>query len=269
MKRSKHNLSHHRLFSGNLGQLIPVGCVEVLPGDSFDHETSFLLRVSPLLAPVMHKVNVRLHHFFVPTRILYPGWEDFITGGSDGQGGSSGAYPYITTPSSPGVAESSLADYLGVPKGLISTQVSALPFRSYAKIFNEFYRDEDLVSAVGLSTGSGSDTTTNTALQSVAWEKDYATSARPWPQKGDPVTIPLSGSAPIIGRSPVSGVGFLAGSTTSDGESFRQTADPRAASNTVVKSTVQPFELKYNRWTLSLEMMIVLASASQATTAHV
>lgn len=197
MKRSKHSLSHYKLLTAQMGKLIPISCFEVLPGDSVQQMSSLLLRTIPLAAPVMHPCTVRVHHWYVPHRLVWDGWEDFITGGADGQGGSSGAFPYITTPASPGVVESSLADYLGIPVGVISRQVSALPFRSYAKIFNEWYRDEDLVTAVGLSTGSGADSTTSTTLQNIAWEKDRFTAARPWPQKGPDVTLPLGTVAPV------------------------------------------------------------------------
>lgn len=197
MKRAKHSLSHYKLFTGLMGKLIPIACFEVLPGDSVQQATSLLMRTIPLNAPVMHPCTVRIHHWYVPHRLCWAGWEDFITGGADGIGGSSGAFPYITTPSSPGVVESSLADYLGIPPGLISTQVSALPFRAYARIFNENYRDEDLVTALVSSTASGSDTTTNTTLASIAWEKDQFTTARPWPQKGPAVTLPLGTRAPV------------------------------------------------------------------------
>lgn len=197
MKRSKHSLSHYKLLTCVMGKLVPIACFEVLPGDSVQQATSLLLRCIPLNAPVMHPVTVRIHHWFVPYRLCWDGWEDFITGGSDGIGGSSGAYPYITTPASPGVVEGSLADHLGIPPGVISTQVSALPFRAYARIFNENYRDEDLVTALVSSTASGSDVTTNTTLQTVAWEKDTFTSARPWPQKGPAVTMPLGTTAPV------------------------------------------------------------------------
>ena len=84
MKRSKHNLSNYKLATTDMGKLIPVQLQEVLPGDTMQLETSALIRVSPMLAPVMHPCTVRFHHWFVPTRILWEDWEDFITGGSDG-----------------------------------------------------------------------------------------------------------------------------------------------------------------------------------------
>lgn len=197
MKRSKHSLSHYKLATAQMGKLYPLACYEVLPGDSVQQATSLFIRFIPLNAPVMHPVTVRIHHWFVPHRLCWAGWEDFITGGADGIGGSSGAYPYITTPTTPGVVESSLSDYLGIPVGLISTQVAAFPFRAYARIFNENYRDPDLVTLLTSSTASGADTTTNTTLQSIAWEKDPFTAARPWPQKGPAVTLPLGTTAPV------------------------------------------------------------------------
>lgn len=195
MRRQKHSLSHYRLFTSDMGELVPVGCYEVLPGDTVQQASSVLLRVSPLLAPVMHPVNVRLHHWYVPHRLIWSGWEDFITGGSDGLGDGT-VFPTITTGAS-GFAVGTLGDYLGIPTGVAVHDVSALPFRSYAKIFNEFYRDQDLVTEATISVASGADTTTSTALKTAAWEKDYFTSARPWAQKGPAVTLPLGTLAPV------------------------------------------------------------------------
>lgn len=200
MKRSKHSLSHYNLLTCNMGQLVPVGCVEVLPGDSFRHSASAFIRVSPLATPVMHPVNVRLHHVYVPTRIIWDNFPDFITGGPDGADAS---VPPTIDMGGSGAAVGSLADYLGVPTGVADLEVSALPFRAYVKAFNDLYRDQDLVTEVALSTADGADSTTSTALQSVAWEKDYFTMARPWTQKGPDVVVPIGSSAPLTATGPL------------------------------------------------------------------
>ncbi|UDN67861.1 major capsid protein [robinz microvirus RP_153] len=191
MRRAKHSLSHYKLLTCDMGKLIPVGVYEVLPGDSIQQSTSSLIRVSPLVAPVMHPISVRIHHWYVPHRIVWPGWEDFITGGPDGLGGSAGAYPAANiTP-----VKGDLADYFGLPVG-VASDASLLPFRAYAKIFNEFYRDQDLVAEI---------LEDQTAVQNIAWEKDQYTSARPWPQKGPDVSMPLGVDAPVVPLPATSG----------------------------------------------------------------
>lgn len=199
MKRNKFSLSHYKLLSCDMGELVPCGLVEVLPGDTLQQATSILLRVSPLLAPVMHPVQVRVHHWFVPHRLVWDEWEDFITGGPDGM--STPDFPVISLEDTVEAAVGGLADYLGCPTG-VTQDVSALPFRGYDLIFNEWYRDEDLVTELPIAGGSGNDTLTATDLQNVAWEKDYFTSARPWTQKGPEVTLPLTGDAPVTGFGP-------------------------------------------------------------------
>lgn len=196
MKRSKFSLSHYKLFSSDMGELIPCGLTEVLAGDTVQQATSALIRCSPLLAPVMHPVHVRIHHWFVPHRLVWDDWEDFITGGPDGMDTS--VFPTITFGGGTGAAVGSLADYLGVPPLVNNLECSALPFRGYAMIWNEWYRDQDLQAELVIDTTSGPDTTTNTVLQNVGWEKDYFTSSRPWEQKGPAITIPLGTSAPVI-----------------------------------------------------------------------
>jgi len=219
MKRNKHSLSHYHLTSLDQGALVPIGHFEVLPGDTVQMSTSALLRAAPLVAPVMHPVHARIHHWFVPYRILWEDFEDFITGGPDGNDAS--AMPIIRIGGStqnPG----SLANYLGVPNGTYpgagaDFEVSALPFRAYAKIFNENYRDQDLVTELAISLASGNDTTTNTVLQNCAWEKDYFTSARLTEQKGTGVSIPVS---TVQGQGQIRGTAtglLLAGALTGDG----------------------------------------------------
>jgi len=198
MKRSKFSLSHYKLLSCDMGELVPIGLTEVLPGDTMQQSTSLLVRVSPLLAPVMHPVQVRIHHWFVPHRLTWESWEDFITGGPDGMDAST-----FPTMDLGGLAEGSLGDYLGVPpNGLADLVVSALPFRAYNLIYNEWYRDQDLVTPLVNSRADGNDTTSNRVMQNVAWEKDYFTSARPWTQKGPEVTIPFGATAPVQRTGP-------------------------------------------------------------------
>lgn len=195
MKRNKFSLSHYKLLSCDMGELIPVGLTEVLPGDTFQHNASVFLRASPLLSPVMHPVNVDLTHWYVPTRLVWDDFEKFITGGPDGQDAT--AHPYIDMPAVGGAPIGSLADYLGVPTGINSLRASAIPFRMYAMIWNEYYRDQDLETLLTISKGNGADTTTSVALQNQAWEKDYFTTSRPWPQKGPSITLPLGTTAPV------------------------------------------------------------------------
>ena len=196
MKRNKFSLSNTKLATFNMGELVPVGLTEVLPGDSIQQATSALIRVSPLNAPVMHPVHVRIHHWYVPHRLVWDDWQDFITGGPDGNNAS--VFPTITPNTGSGFAVGSLADYLGVPTGIDDLPVSALPFRGYSLIWNEFYRDQDLQSELTIDKTDGVDTTTNTALQNVCWEKDYFTTSRPWTQKGSQVTLPLGTTAPVV-----------------------------------------------------------------------
>lgn len=200
MKRTKHNLSSYKLLTCRMGELVPSNVVEVLPGDSMRLQSSALIRVSPLLAPVMHPVQVRLHHWFVPARLVWTGFEDFITGGSDGEGGSAGAYPTINAGA--GFAAGGLADYMGIPPSVASLVVNAMPFRAYNLIFNKFYRDQDLTTAV---------TQDSVTVQNIAWEKDYFTTTRPWPQKGPDVTLPLGTSAAVRTQTADTVTGIQAG----------------------------------------------------------
>lgn len=192
MKRYKHNLSHYRMHTARMGELFPVTCIPVLPGDTLQHSTSMLVRCAPLNTPVMHPVNIRIHHWFVPNRILWDGWEDFITGGSDGMDSSN--IPTIPEPN----GKKSVLTYLGMPwiEGAnYPEQYNALPLYAYNKIYNQRYRDQDL-------TSERMDTNQN--LANCAWEKDYFTTARPWTQKGPSISVPVGNSAPVIsdGTSP-------------------------------------------------------------------
>lgn len=195
MKRNKFSLSHYKLLTLSMGQLIPLAWYDVLPGDSIRQSTSALVRATPLLAPVMHPVKVRIHHFFIPWRILWEDFEEFITGGPDGN--STPIFPKVNIDN---VAQGSLSDYFGVKPQAATTDLlgSALPYRAYNMIFNEHYRDQDLTTPLEISQLSGLDTTTAQDIQRCSWEKDYFTTCRPWEQKGTAISIPIGDSSAVV-----------------------------------------------------------------------
>lgn len=199
VKRNKFSLSHERKFSMNMGDLVPIMCQEIVPGDNFRVNTETLMRLAPMLAPIMHRVNVYTHYFFVPNRLVWNEWEDFITGGRLGT--SNPVAPYMGPPSF-SVPESlygkgSLWDYLGLPTGIQTgdtIKVSALPFRAYQLIFNEYYRDQNLMPEITIYQASGLEPNLEQmlTLRKRCWEKDYFTSALPFAQRGGEALIPFS-----------------------------------------------------------------------------
>lgn len=189
-KRNKFNLSNYTLMTGDMGYLYPVQVQEILPGDSVRASSSALIRLNPLLAPVMHPVTCRLHHWFVHNRLTWEkdgdtGWENFITGGKTGDDAQTVPQTVLT-----GSDPKSLHDYMGVPP-TPGVSISALPLRAVNLIWNEFYRDQDLVPERGLQ---------QTSVPQIAWERDYLTTSRPAPQKGPDITIPLGDYAPVIAQ---------------------------------------------------------------------
>lgn len=206
-KRAKFSLSNYHNITCQMGYMVPIHLAEVLPGDSIQQSTSVFARFAPMVAPVMHPTHMSVHHYYVPARILWQDFESFITGGPDGLDTSVPPTVNIT------VGQSSLADYFGLPVNT-TLSVSALPFRAYDLIYNNYYRDQDLMPEVPVSLDSGVDTTTGTSLLRPAWRKDYFTTARPWPQKGAEVTIPVQ--PPTSGQPSVNTV-VTAKAKTMDG----------------------------------------------------
>lgn len=194
-KRSTFDLTHEHKTTCKMGQLIPIMCQEVMPGDTFKQRTEALCRITPLLAPLMHNVRLKMEFWFVPARLLWDNFETFITRGESGN--EEPVYPYITAPTG-GFAVGSLADHFGLPTGVENIKVNAMPFRAYNLIYNENYMDQNLGTPLAISYGDGSDTATSTALQNRCWEKDYFTSALPWAQRGNPVYLPLGTEAPVV-----------------------------------------------------------------------
>jgi len=208
------NMGNDKYGTCKMGYMIPIQLQKVLPGDVWKCKTRALLRLAPMVAPQFSKVKVRIHHWFVPTRLVWTDFPSFITGGEDGMNAT--VAPYFNITESQG--QSTAMDYLGIPEAVAAgTHISAVPMRGYQLIKKLFYRDQDLETAPTISLGNGEDTTTTKSLQRFCWDKDIFTTARPWTMKGPDVTIPISGG--LGGSAPVLGIGkqddsFLESSVT-------------------------------------------------------
>lgn len=199
-KRSNFDLSHEVHLTTEFGRLTPFLCQEVLPGDSWRCSSQVFVRMAPMLAPIMSRVNVFTHYFFVPNRLLWSQWEDFITGGEDGT--AKPPMPTINLGDVRGLnmaGKASLIDYFGIPLPGISDKdsnfdVSLLPFLAYQKVYNDWYRDENLIDEIPCKVASNGSQEVNTEwvkLRHRAYQKDYFTSALPDPQKGAEMVLPL------------------------------------------------------------------------------
>lgn len=198
-KRSAFDLSHEKKMSCQMADLIPIYLEPVLPGDKFKVKSEIMVRLAAMLAPMMHRVNVYTHYFFVANRLVWTNWETFITGGNSGE--HEPPLPRLTMREADEQwwLKGTLADYFGLPvatEGQIWTQnisVSALPFRAYQTIYNEYYRDQNLEPEIDFSLGDTVDADYQPLMnmRKRAWEKDYFTSALPWSQRGGEVGIPV------------------------------------------------------------------------------
>lgn len=196
--RSVFDLSHEVKLSADFGQLIPILCEDVVPGDVFELGAEMIVRLNPLVAPILHEINCYVHSFYVPNRILMDEgeWHEFISKGPDGEDDvvlplwepSTKTDPADWRTSAPvGSAKGSLWDYLGLPTNIIphvNCQPQDFPRRAYNRIWNWYYRDQDLQAEVADS---------NEAILRRAWEKDRFTVARPWQQRGTAPTLPVAG----------------------------------------------------------------------------
>ena len=202
--RSRFDRSASVKTSFNAGDVVPFYCEEVLPGDTFNVKTSRVVRMQTLLTPMMDNVYLDTYYFFVPNRLTWEHWKEFC--GENTQSAwipeTEYSIPQVTAPDG-GWNVGTIADYLGIPTGVSNLSVSALPFRAYALIMNEWFRDQNLQDPLLVPVDDATVQGVNTAIFVTDVAKggkpfiaakyhDYFTSCLPAPQKGPDVMIPVS-----------------------------------------------------------------------------
>lgn len=255
LSRSTFRRDHSVKLSYNVGDIIPFYVDEVLPGDTFQLKTSMVSRMQTLLTPMMDNLYIDTYFFFVPNRIVWQHWKELMGENTESAWIPTVEYsvPQITAPVG-GWNIGTIADYFGIPTGIDNLSVNALPFRAYALIMNEWFRDENLSDPLDIPVNDATVTGVNTGNYITDVAKgglpfkaakfhDYFTSCLPSPQKGPDVTIPVAGSTnmpvmtladlvPDPGTNPLSFVPYTATLRNSNNENPQDVIVSRLAGST-------------------------------------
>jgi hypothetical protein len=230
--RSKFKAQKTHKTTFDAGYLIPVYVDEVLPGDTFNLKMTAFARLATPLYPIMDNMHLDSFFFFVPNRLIWNNWQKFMGEQEDPGDSISFTVPQIVSPAN-GFPVGGLYDYMGLPTvGQVGSgnTVSVCAFwpRAYNLIYNEWFRDQNMQNSVTVHKNDGPDTYTDYALLRRGKRHDYFTSALPWPQKGDSVTLPLGTTAPIMADG---GMKFAYTTNTADTRDMYVASSP--AMNTV------------------------------------
>lgn len=231
--RSVFDLSYEKKLTCDMGELIPSLVLECVPGDIFKLGCELIVRFQPLVAPILHRIDASIHLFFVPNRLLFDDWEKFITGDVDGDDTTT-----LPTWQPTDYAVNSLWDYMEFPIGVdpVGAYPVDFPKRAYNLIYNEYYRDETLITELDITAAED--------VQLRAWEKDYFTSCLTTQQRGTAPALPLSGTTFADFTNAVSGTSATADVIINDSSDTLQ-GETNGAYNTDLLNALNKNEVDF------------------------
>lgn len=241
LPRSTFNRSYGYLSSFNAGYLIPFHVDEVIPGDTHNLKSTVFLRFSTLLFPLMDNVHIDIQYFFVPMRILQTNFEKLMGYQANPGDSTSYLFPTVTSTSTTDFNEGTIYDYFGIATKKNGVAINSMALRAYNKIWNDWYRDQNLQNSVIENVDDGPDAVSDYSLLRRGKRHDYFTSCLPTPQKGSAVELPLGSTAPVVGlgkvnntwtAGPISGVLESTGATATYAN--YQVIDPSTANKQFV-----------------------------------